>query len=339
MANYGWSSGAELYHYGIPGQKWGQRRYQNPDGSLTAEGRARYGRIAERHYRAGRALNSYASKHKGTALGNAAAKAGKRQVQIGNSYRNSKSQNKRDRNMQTALKVGAAVAGTALAAYGTYRLAKGSKNRDLNNMSTRAKIAFGSKLNAGDKLRVAGWKTRAAANNLGRSVSKGAKKLPGAVKGAASSVSSKIASNNARRANNRALNNMSTRSKIAFGSKLNAGDKLRVAGWKTRAAANNLGRSVSKGAKKLPGAVKGAASSVSSKIASNNARRANNRALNNMSTRSKIAFGSKLNAGDKLRVAGWKTRAAANNLGRSVSKGARNAGYAVLGATAKRRRK
>lgn len=32
----------ELYHHGILGQKWGVRRYQNPDGSLTAEGKLRY---------------------------------------------------------------------------------------------------------------------------------------------------------------------------------------------------------------------------------------------------------------------------------------------------------
>ena len=32
----------ELYHHGILGQKWGRRRWQNPDGTLTAEGRARY---------------------------------------------------------------------------------------------------------------------------------------------------------------------------------------------------------------------------------------------------------------------------------------------------------
>lgn len=32
----------ELYHHGIKGQKWGIRRYQNPDGSLTSEGKARY---------------------------------------------------------------------------------------------------------------------------------------------------------------------------------------------------------------------------------------------------------------------------------------------------------
>ena len=33
---------SELYHHGIKGQKWGIRRYQNPDGSLTPEGAKRY---------------------------------------------------------------------------------------------------------------------------------------------------------------------------------------------------------------------------------------------------------------------------------------------------------
>ena len=32
----------ELYHHGILGQKWGIRRFQNPDGTLTAEGKKRY---------------------------------------------------------------------------------------------------------------------------------------------------------------------------------------------------------------------------------------------------------------------------------------------------------
>lgn len=36
-------NGEELYHHGILGQKWGVRRYQNSDGSLTDEGRKRYG--------------------------------------------------------------------------------------------------------------------------------------------------------------------------------------------------------------------------------------------------------------------------------------------------------
>ena len=31
-----------LCHYGVKGQKWGRRRYQNPDGTLTAAGKKRY---------------------------------------------------------------------------------------------------------------------------------------------------------------------------------------------------------------------------------------------------------------------------------------------------------
>lgn len=34
----------ELCHWGIKGQKWGDRRYQNEDGSWTPEGRERYGK-------------------------------------------------------------------------------------------------------------------------------------------------------------------------------------------------------------------------------------------------------------------------------------------------------
>lgn len=36
MENYN-----ELYHYGIKGMKWGVRRYQNKDGSLTEKGKKR----------------------------------------------------------------------------------------------------------------------------------------------------------------------------------------------------------------------------------------------------------------------------------------------------------
>lgn len=37
-----YGSQTELYHYGVKGMKWGVRRYQNSDGSLTDAGKERY---------------------------------------------------------------------------------------------------------------------------------------------------------------------------------------------------------------------------------------------------------------------------------------------------------
>ena len=202
MAYYGWYSGDELYHYGIPGQKWGQRRFQNPDGSLTAEGRQRYGRIAERHYRAGRALSNYAKKHSGTRLGSAAAKAAKRQVQIGNSYRNSKSQNSRDKKLQTALKVGAGVTAAALAGYGAYRLAKSDTRagQKIRNTAINARFlakeagasARGLARNASEIAGRAGSRIASGARSAGIKGRYLAKELGASARGAAANASRNI---------------------------------------------------------------------------------------------------------------------------------------------------
>lgn len=45
-----WSGNEALAHYGVLGMKWGQRRFQNPDGSLTAAGKKHYDQTGEYGY-------------------------------------------------------------------------------------------------------------------------------------------------------------------------------------------------------------------------------------------------------------------------------------------------
>lgn len=56
----------ELYHHGVLGQKWGIRRYQNPDGTLTDAGRKRYqeGSLARNYQNRLNDLDTAMSRHK-----------------------------------------------------------------------------------------------------------------------------------------------------------------------------------------------------------------------------------------------------------------------------------
>ena len=51
-----------LAHYGIKGQKWGVRRYQNEDGSYTAEGKERYKRESTRLFKSPESLSNFMKK-------------------------------------------------------------------------------------------------------------------------------------------------------------------------------------------------------------------------------------------------------------------------------------
>lgn len=80
----------ELYHHGIKGQRWGVRRFQKKDGSLTARGKQRY-----REDNSSSKKQEYESRKKGLT----------------------------DK-QKKAIKIGAAVVGTALVAYGGYKLSQ-----------------------------------------------------------------------------------------------------------------------------------------------------------------------------------------------------------------------
>lgn len=43
------NDGSYISHHGILGQKWGIRRYQNEDGTLTPEGRRRYNKLVSKN--------------------------------------------------------------------------------------------------------------------------------------------------------------------------------------------------------------------------------------------------------------------------------------------------
>ena len=68
----------ELYHHGVLGQKWGVRRYQNKDGSLTMAGKKRALRIQNdyteltnnKKYRDRNGNMTYAGRKKALALQN-----------------------------------------------------------------------------------------------------------------------------------------------------------------------------------------------------------------------------------------------------------------------------
>lgn len=69
----------ELYHYGVRGMKWGVRRYQNADGTLTSAGKKK----ARQEYRADN-KRAYELGKNATLSGHAAARSMKRTVKLEN---------------------------------------------------------------------------------------------------------------------------------------------------------------------------------------------------------------------------------------------------------------
>lgn len=88
----------ELYHWGIKGQKWGIRRYQNEDGTLTEAGKKRYN----------------------TNSGNSTSQNAK----------NVTSSDDKNEKIKKAAKIAAIAAAAGLTAYGMYKLGKSGAFND-----------------------------------------------------------------------------------------------------------------------------------------------------------------------------------------------------------------
>ncbi len=143
--------GDELYHHGIKGQKWGIRRYQNPDGTLTEEGRKHLGygervairKAAKKEYRDVRdkAYAKYEKRINDIEAGykkgqNLSDEDSKKELEAEKEYNktvaeakaNYKKVLKETRGMtdkqKKALIIGAAAVGVGLAAYATYKISQ-----------------------------------------------------------------------------------------------------------------------------------------------------------------------------------------------------------------------
>lgn len=121
----------ELYHFGVKGQKWGQRRYQNKDGSYKSGAEGRYdgdGKISRAIKGAKSGLSvrkknhALSSENKKLAAQNKKLAAQNKKLSDKNEKAKEGKKFKLSDRQKRALKVGAAVGASVLAAYGAKKL-------------------------------------------------------------------------------------------------------------------------------------------------------------------------------------------------------------------------
>lgn len=135
----------ELYHYGVPGMKWGVRKVRETVGRFGQSARAAGGAFRSKWA----STNPNASKRSKITNGDRAKKEA------------------RNRKIKTGLKIGAAVAGTVLAVYGAKKLSDAYSNSNLHiNLQNRRR---NKKRNAYMQDLIAGRKTKEIFGNARRS--------------------------------------------------------------------------------------------------------------------------------------------------------------------------
>lgn len=164
-----------LAHHGVKGMKWGVRRYQNKDGGLTYAGRKHLlkeeyksaKKAADRQYT--KAAETWdkttnrgviSNKKADKALDDAADKWAVERKSAKQSYKQQKSEMKKaykqsdeyKAKRKKAIKIGAAVAGTTLAAYGAYKVSQVVRDKNMSIAYEAGQKSVQRNINMMDKL-------------------------------------------------------------------------------------------------------------------------------------------------------------------------------------------
>lgn len=155
----------ELYHYGVKGMKWGHRKahYTSEAGQRYADAKAKYKSAKKAYSKSFDSAYGYSQRHyigqfinkktkaESDRRWNDAYKKVKASDKAKKKYKDAKKEYKQSDEYKVkrekALKVGAAVAGTALAAYGAYKLNEYVKNENTRLMTIKGHEAAEEYLN------------------------------------------------------------------------------------------------------------------------------------------------------------------------------------------------